>query len=183
MLENKKMENSKINNDTTNIIFSNDLNKRIDELISRYPSNKRKSAMLPVLHEVQNEFDNWLSIPVMNKVAEVLEVTPIEVYEVVSFYSMFNEAPVGKYHLQFCHTSCCALRGAEELIEYTLNKLNVKLGEVTKDNLFSVSGVECLAACGYGPMLQLGDFYHQKLTKEKIDQLIEDCKQGKVKLH
>lgn len=163
--------------------FSAELKSRIKELMSRYPTDKKKSAMLPVLHAVQNAHDNWLSVPVMDKVAEMLGVTPIEVYEVVTFYTMFNEKPVGKYHLQFCRTACCALRKAEELIEYTCKKLNVGLDQVTEDGLFSVTGVECLAACGYGPMLQLGDFYHQELTKEKIDQLIEDCKQGKIKLH
>lgn len=165
------------------INFTDELNSRIAELISRYPEDKRKSAMLPVLHAVQDAHANWLSIPLMDKVAEILNVTPIEVYEVVSFYSMFNQKPVGKYHLEFCRTACCALRKAEDLIEYTCHKLGVELGEITNDGMFSVNAVECLGACGYGPMLQLGDNYHELLTREKIDQLIEDCKQGKINLH
>lgn len=164
------------------IKFTDELNARIKELISRYPGDKRKSAMLPVLHAVQDAHQNWLSVPLMDKVGEILGVTPIEVYEVVSFYSMFNQKPVGKYHLEFCRTACCSLRKAEELIEYTCQKLGVALGEITPDGMFSVSGVECLGACGYGPMLQLGDNYHELLTREKIDQLIEDCRQGKVNL-
>lgn len=149
------------------INFTEALNLRIKELMSRYPSDKKKSAMLPVLHAVQDAHDNWLSVPLMDRVAEILEVTPIEVYEVVTFYTMFNQHPVGKYHLEFCRTTCCSLRKAEDMIEYTCNKLGVKLGEITPDGLFSVSGVECLGACGYGPMLQLGDNYHEELTREK----------------
>lgn len=155
---------------------------RIDELKSRFPEGKKKSALLTILHEVQDENQNWLSIEAMDKVAELLSIKPVEVYEVVSFYSMYNQQPVGKYMFEFCRTSCCVTRGVEDLIEYTLNKLGVKEGEVTPDGLFSVKCTECLGACGYAPMMQLGDFYHEFLTPEKIDQLIEDCKAGKVTL-
>lgn len=156
---------------------------RINELLSHYPADKKKSALLPVLHDVQDAHDNWLSIELMDKVAEILEIKPIEVYEVVSFYTMFNRKPIGKFMFEFCQTSSCCLRGAENLMDYTCDKLGVKLGEITADGLFEVRGVECLGACGYAPMLQLGDFYKENLTKEKIDELIEDCKNGKVSLH
>ena len=151
----------------------------INELISEYPADRKKSALLPVLHAVQDAHDNWLSVPLMDKVAEILEITPIEVYEVVTFYTMYNQKPVGKYQLEFCRTTCCAALKAEEMIEYTCDKLGVKLGEITPDGMFSVTAVECLGACGYGPMLQLGDNFHEHLTKEKIDKLIEDCREGK----
>ena len=140
------------------VVFSERLLKRIADLRSRFPEGKKKSALLTVLHEAQDEHDNWLSVPVMDKVAEVMEITPIEVYEVVTFYSMYNQKPVGKYMLEFCRTSCCALRGAEDMMEYTCKKLGVELNEVTSDGLFSVKGTECLGACGYAPMLQLGDY-------------------------
>jgi len=159
------------------------LMERINELLSHYPADKKKSALLPVLHDVQDAHDNWLSIELMDKVAEILEIKPIEVYEVVSFYTMFNRRPIGKFMFEFCQTSSCCLRGAENLMDYTCEKLGVKLGETTADGLFEVRGVECLGACGYAPMLQLGDFYKENLTKEKIDELIEDCKNGKVSLH
>ncbi|NDW19221.1 NAD(P)H-dependent oxidoreductase subunit E [Dysgonomonas sp. 216] len=165
------------------INITDELTARINELLSHYPADKKKSAMLPVLHAVQDAHDNWLSVELMNKVAEILEVKPIEVYEVVTFYTMFNQKPVAKYMFEFCRTSCCGLRGGEDLMEYTCAKLGVKQGETTADGMFSVVGVECLGACGYGPMLQLGDNYHEKLTKEKIDILIEECKQGKVTLY
>lgn len=160
-----------------------DLQARINELMSRYPSDKKKSAMLPVLHALQDAHEDWLSVELMNKAAEILEVQPIEVYEVVTFYTMFNQKPKGKYMLEFCRTSCCAIRKGEDLMDYTCKKLGVKEGEVTPDGMFSVVGVECLGACGFGPMLQLGDYYHEHLTEDKIDALLEDCKQGKVKLH
>jgi NADH-quinone oxidoreductase subunit E len=156
---------------------------RINELMSHYPEDKRKSALLPVLHEVQDAHDNWLSIELMNKVAEILLIKPIEVYEVVSFYTMFNQKPVGKYMFEFCQTSPCCLNGAENLMDYTCEKLGVNLGETTEDGNFTVVGVECLGACGYAPMMQLGDFYKEHLNVEKIDQLIDDCKNNKIILH
>jgi NADH-quinone oxidoreductase subunit E len=163
-----------------NINMTETLMNRINELISHYPSDKRKSALLPVLHEVQDAHDNWLSIELMDKVAEILEIKPIEVYEVASFYTMFNLKPIGKFMFEFCRTSPCCLNGTENLMDYTCDKLGVKEGEITSDGLFQVVGVECLGACGYAPMLQLGDFYKENLTPEKMDQLIADCKEGKI---
>jgi len=159
------------------------LMKRISELISHYPADKKKSALLPVLHEVQDAHDNWLSFELQDKVAEILEIKPIEVYEVVSFYTMYNQRPIGKYMFEFCQTSACCLNGVENLMDYTCSKLGVNVGEPTADGLFEVRGVECLGACGYAPMLQLGDFYQEHLNEEKIDQLIADCKAGKITLH
>ncbi|MGL5112887.1 MAG: complex I 24 kDa subunit family protein [Flavobacterium sp.] len=159
------------------------LMERINELISHYPEDKRKSALLPVLHEVQDAHDNWLSIELMDKVAKILMIKPIEVYEVVSFYTMFNQRPVGKYMFEFCQTSPCCLNGVENLMDYTCEKLGVSVGEPTTDGLFEVRGVECLGACGYAPMMQLGDFYQEHLTEEKIDKLIDDCKNDIILLH
>ncbi len=159
------------------------LTERINELLSHYPADKKKSALLPVLHEVQDAHDNWLSIELQDKVAEILEIKPVEVYEVVTFYTMFNQKPIGKYMFEFCRTSCCAIRGAEDLMDYTCNKLGIKEGETTPDGMFTVVGVECLGACGYAPMMQIGDYYKEHLTKEKVDALIEECKAGKVDLH
>lgn len=160
-----------------------ELMTRINELISHYPEDKRKSALLPVLHEVQDAHDNWLSYPLMDKVAEILNIKPIEVYEVVSFYTMYNQKPIGKYMFEFCRTSCCAVRGAEDLMDYTCEKLGIKEGETTPDGLFTVVGVECLGACGYAPMMQIGDFYKEHLTKEKVDAIITECREGKINLY
>jgi NADH-quinone oxidoreductase subunit E len=160
--------------------FSDKLQARIKELINHFPEGKQKSALLTVLHEVQDEHHNWLSVPVMDKVAEVLNILPIEVYEVATFYTMYNQKPVGKYMFEFCRTSCCCLKGAEDLIEYTCERLGIEEGGTTPDGLFSVKTTECLGACGYAPMLQLGDYFHEFLTPEKMDKLIEDCKSGRV---
>ena len=103
--------------------------------------------------------------------------------EVVTFYTMFNQRPIGKYMFEFCQTSPCCLNGVEDLMDYTCEKLGVPVGEPTADGLFEVRGVECLGACGYAPMMQLGDFYKEHLNKEKIDQLIADCKDDKIILH
>jgi NADH-quinone oxidoreductase subunit E len=170
-------------NHTQDINITEALMARINELISHYPEDKIKSALLPVLHEVQDAHDNWLSIELQDKVAEILKIKPIEVYEVVTFYTMYNQRPIGKYMFEFCQTACCATRGVEDLMDYTCNKLGVKIGEPTADGLFEVRGVECLGACGYAPMMQLGDTFKEHLTKEKIDQLIDDCKDGKINLH
>ena len=159
------------------------LMSRINELISHYPAGKQKSALLPILHEVQDAHENWLSIELQDKVAEILSIKPIEVYEVVSFYSMYNRRPIGKYMFEFCRTSACCLNGVEDLMDYTCEKLGVGIGETTVDGLFEVRGVECLGACGYAPMMQLGDFYKEHLTKEKVDQIIADCRENKIILH
>ena len=165
------------------INITESLTNRISELISHYPEDKIKSALLPVLHEVQDVHDNWLSIELQDKVAEILKIKPIEVYEVVSFYTMYNQKPIGKYMFEFCQTSPCCLNGVENLMDYTCNKLGVNVGEITQDGMFEVRGVECLGACGYAPMMQLGDFYQEHLTEEKIDQLIVDCRDNKIVMH
>lgn len=157
------------------IQFSDAIMSRIQEYISHFPSGKQKSAILPVLHLVQDEF-GWLSPAIMDKVAEILQIQPVEVYEVATFYTMYNLQPVGKFKLEFCRTSPCCLRGSEDIMEYTLQKLGIKEGEVSADGLFTVVGVECLGACGYAPMMQVGDKYIEHLTTESIDQFIDNCK-------
>ncbi len=160
-----------------------ELMSRIEELCSHYPADKRQSALLPVLHEVQDAHNDWLSTDLQDKVAEIIGIQPIEVYEVVTFYTMYNTRPVGRYMFEFCQTSPCCLNGVENLMDYTCNKLGVKVGQPTIDGMFEVRGVECLGACGYAPMMQLGDFYQEHLTEEKIDQLIVDCRDNKILMH
>ncbi|HEX9981349.1 MAG TPA: NAD(P)H-dependent oxidoreductase subunit E [Flavobacterium sp.] len=170
-------------NITQNINIGEALSARINELISHYPADKRKSALIPVLHEVQDAHDNWLSIELMDRVAEILGIKPVEVYEVVSFYTMFNRKPIGKFMFEFCRTSPCCLNGAENLMDYTCSKLGINMGETTPDGMFTVVGVECLGACGYAPMMQIGDYYHEDLNEAKVDQLIADCRENKINLH
>ena len=158
------------------IQFSDETMKLVNKIISRYPQGKQKSALLPLLHVAQSEFDGWLSTPVMDYVASILDIQPIEVYEVATFYSMFNTEPVGKCLIEVCRTSPCWLRGAEDIVEHLEKKLNIRDGETTPDGLFSLKTVECLGSCGTAPMLQCGADYHENLTNEKVDELVERWK-------
>jgi NADH-quinone oxidoreductase subunit E len=158
------------------IFFSDDKLKKVAEIISRYPDGKQKSALLPVLHMAQDEFGGWLDVPVMDYVATLLNIEPIEVYEVASFYSMYNLKPVGKYMFEVCQTGPCMLNGSDNIIEYIKQKLNIGVGQTTTDGMFTLKTVECLGACGYAPMMQLGKNYREHLTKEKVDAIIEECR-------
>lgn len=157
--------------------FTEEMLGKFAEIVARYPEGRQKSALLPVLHEVQAAH-GWLSTPAMDKVAEYLQLEPIEVYEVATFYTMFFLRPQGKYVLEVCRTGPCCLVGAEHIMKHIEGKLGVKEGEVTSDGMFSWRGVECLAACGYGPVLQIGPTYtfHENLTEEHVDKLIDELK-------
>jgi len=159
------------------VTFSPELIKKFDEIVSRYPKGKQKSGLLPILHLVQAEY-GWVSPPAMDKVAEYLGIQSIEVYEVATFYTMYFMRPQGKYVLEVCRTGPCGIVGAEKIMDHIEEKLGVKEGEVTADGLFSWRGVECLAACGFGPVLQIGPEYtfYEKLTNESVDQLIGDLR-------
>lgn len=158
------------------IQFSDEAYKKIKEITTRYPEGKQKSALIPVLHIAQAESNGWLDVPVMDHVAELLEILPVEVYEVASFYSMFNLNPVGKFSLEVCQTGPCMLRGSDKIIEHIKKRLNIEAGETSADGLITLKVVECLGACGYGPMLQLGKHYRENLTIEKVDELLDELK-------
>ncbi len=158
-----------------NVQFSDEKLNKVSEIIKRYPQGKQKSALLPILHLAQEEFGGWLDTPVMDYVATLLQIEPIEVYEVASFYSMYNLKPVGKYLFEVCQTGPCMLNGSDQIIDYIKQKLNIGVGETTADGLFTLKTVECLGACGYAPMMQLGKTYREHLTKEKVDAIIDEC--------
>jgi NADH-quinone oxidoreductase subunit E len=158
------------------IRFSEQKLAEVQQIIQRYPEGKQKSALLPVLHLAQEEFGGWLDVPVMDYVAELLNITPIEVYEVATFYSMYNMRPVGKYVFEICQTGPCMLRGSDDIIDYIKSKLGIHVGETTEDGLFTLKTVECLGACGYAPMMQLGKTYREHLTPERVDAIIEECR-------
>ena len=158
------------------IAFKQESLDKIKELVSHYPEGKQKSALLPVLHLAQDESDGWLDVPVMDYVAGLLQIEPIEVYEVASFYSMYNLKPVGKYMFQVCQTGPCMLKGSDDIIAYIKQKLNIEVGGTSEDGLFTLKTVECLGACGYAPMMQLGSHYQEHLTKEKVDAIIEELR-------
>ncbi len=156
------------------IKFNEEAMATVNKIIARYPQGKQKSALLPVLHVAQAEFDGWLSPEVMDYVASILNIKPIEVYEVASFYSMFNLKPVGKCLLEVCRTSSCWARGAEDVVKHIEKRLGIKEGETTRDGMFTLKTVECLGSCGTAPMLQCGASFHENLTMEKVDALLDE---------
>lgn len=160
------------------IQFSEDKMAKVQEIIARYPQGKQKSALLPVLHIAQDASGGWLSSDTLDYVASLLQLEPIEVYEVATFYSMYNLKPVGRYMFEVCQTGPCMLNGSDAIIAYISEKLNITPGETTKDGLFTLKTVECLGACGYAPMMQLGKNYREHLTKEKVDAIIEECRKN-----
>ena len=157
------------------IKFSDEKLKKVDEIIARYPEGKSKSALLMILHLAQEEFGGWLSAETMDYVATIMKIEPIEVYEVATFYSMYNLKPVGRYLFEVCQTGPCMIQGSDNIIEYIRKKLGINVGETTPDGLFTLKTVECLGACGYAPMMQLGKHFREHLTPEKVDQIIEEC--------
>lgn len=154
------------------IPFNSETLDLIYRIIKRYPQGRQKSALLPVLHIAQAENNGWLSSEVMDYVASLLDIQPIEVYEVASFYSMFNLQPVGNCMIEVCQTGPCWLKGADELLAHFESKLGIKPGETTPDGRFSLKTVECLAACGNAPVIQVGTEYHENMTIEKADNLL-----------
>jgi len=158
--------------------FSEPQMTEFNRLVARYPEGKQKSALLPVLHLAQESFGGWLSSDTMDYVASLLNIEPIEVYEVATFYSMYNLKPVGKYMFEVCQTGPCMLRGSDDIIAYIGQTLGIKPGETTSDGMFTLKTVECLGACGYAPMMQLGKHYREHLTKEKVDSIIDECRRN-----
>ena len=158
--------------------FSDDKLKEVERIISFYPEGKQKSAVIPVLHLAQQEFGGWLDVPVMDYVASLLNLTSIEVYEVATFYSMFNLKPVGRYMFEVCQTGPCMVSGSDDIIDYIGEKLGIKPGQTTSDGMFTLKTVECLGACGYAPMMQMGKHYKEHLTKQKVDQVIDECRRN-----
>lgn len=156
--------------------FSETQLKRAQELISHYPEGKQKSALIPILHMAQEANGGWLNVEWMDYVAGLLQLEPIEVYEVATFYTMLHTKPVGRYVFEVCQTGPCMLLGSDQIIAYIEGKLGIKPGETTPDGLFTLKTVECLGACGYAPMMQLGNTYREHLTPERVDEIIDTCK-------
>jgi len=148
----------------------------VNKIISRYPEGRQKSALLPLLHIAQAENNGWLSSEIMDYVASLLSIQPIEVYEVASFYSMFNLQPVGNCVIEVCQTGPCWLNGSEAILAHFEKRLGIKAGETTADGRFTIKTVECLAACGNAPVIQVGTEYHENMSTVKADELLEKWK-------
>ncbi|MCX6331948.1 MAG: NAD(P)H-dependent oxidoreductase subunit E [Bacteroidetes bacterium] len=154
--------------------FNKEQMTELNRLVAHYPEGKQKSALLPVLHLAQDSFGGWLPTEAMDYVASLLSIEPIEVYEVATFYSMYHLKPMGKFIFEVCQTGPCMISGSENIIAYIQTQLGIQPGETTKDGLFSLKLVECLGACGYAPMMQVGKIYKEHLTKDKVDAIIAE---------
>lgn len=155
--------------------------KAIADIRSRYPAERSRSALIPLLWLAQREFGGWLSVDAMQLVAETLELPYIRVYEVASFYTMFNLQPVGKHHLQVCTNCACMVRGSDAIVKTITEELHITNGETTPDGLFTLTEVECLGACVAAPMMQVGTHYFTNLDVKKTQRLLQALKKNDPK--
>ena len=155
-----------------------DLKEKVEKIARKYP--ERRSALLPALFLAQKKY-GYLTKETMEEVASILNLQPVQVYEVATFYTMFNKKPVGKYHVQVCTNVSCSLLGSEMIVDCLKKKLGIKSGETTEDKLFTLSEVECLGSCGTAPMMQINDTYYENLTEEKVNNILMELK-GKAEV-
>ncbi len=148
--------------------------EEIERWKSRFPQDRQRSAVIGALHAVQHENDGYLTAELMNDVADYLQLPTIHVYEVATFYSMFQTQPVGRHNVAICTNIACMLRGADDIVAHVENKLGIKTGESTADGrIYLKMEEECLAACCGAPMMMVDHKYHENLTKEKVDELLD----------
>lgn len=158
--------------------FSQDNYKEIEKILKKYPTNYKKSGVIPLLFLAQKQNNNFLSLSAMKKVSQILEIPEMDVFEVASFYSMFNRTPVGKYHLQICKTTPCMLRGSDSITKRCEEILKIKNGQTTKDGMFTIQEVECLGACANAPMMQINNEYiFEDLSPEMMEEFIKNLKE------
>jgi len=167
------------NNEDTPFDFTERNYREIDVILAKYPDNYKASAIIPLLDMAQRQNGNYLTLSAMNKVAKICEVAPMQVYEVATFYTMFNKQKVGKYFIQLCGTTPCMICGSNTIRKTIEDHLGIKNGETTKDGLFTLLEVECLGACVNAPMVQINDDFYEKLTEETTIEVLEACKAGK----
>ena len=161
-------------------VFSKAAKERIPGIIARYA--EKRGALLPLLWLAQEE-QGYVSEEAMKEIAGLLDLTPPQVYETVTFYTMYNRRPIGKYHIQVCRSLMCALVGTDNLLGWIHAKLGIKTGQTTPDGFFTLSQVECLGSCGTGPMMQINDDYYERLTQDKANRALDDLKrEGKCAL-
>ena len=158
-------------------IFNENNLERVKLAIAKYPQGRQKSAVMELLHIAQEQY-GYVSDHVVLEVAKILDIPVTKVREISTFYSMYNQKKVGKYLIQFCGTTPCMLRGAEEILQAILTKLNVSIGQTTKDELFTVIEVECLGACSNAPMMQINNFYYEDLTIENTFSILDKLAKG-----
>ncbi len=162
-----------------NFAYTPENRAEADRVIAKYPAGRQASAVLPLLYIAQRQ-QGWVPRAAMDHVAEILDMAPIRVYEVATFYTMFHLQPVGKYHLQVCRTTPCWLRGADEMTETCKRKLGIGLKETTSDGLFSLVEVECLGACANAPVVQINDDFYEDLDPKKLEWILDELAAGRV---
>ncbi len=160
--------------------FTPDNLARAKAIIAKYPATRAQSALIPLLQLAQQQHDNWLPRAAMDYVAAMLDVPPIRAYEVASFYTMFNRAPVGKHLVQICTTTPCWLRGSDGIKKACHDKLGINPGQTTPDGAFTVMEVECLGACVNAPMVQINDDYYEDLDEKLMGKILDDLQHGKT---
>lgn len=166
------------NNPNTPFEFTPENLKRVETIVANYPEGHKAAAVIPVLDLAQRQH-GWLPISAMNKVADMLGMAQMRVYEVATFYTMFNREPVGKYHIQICTTTPCMLRDSDSILNTIKKSLNIGVGETTEDGMFTLSEVECLGACVNAPMVQINDMYFEDLAVKDMEDILNDIKAGK----
>lgn len=168
--------------------FTMESYKKIDEIMSQFPASRRRSGVLPLLHLAQVQQGGWIPVSAMYKIAKVCEVPPMTVFEVATFYAMYNRKPVGKYHIQFCITTPCMLRGCDDLIHATEKHLNIKMGGTTKDGLFTIGEMECMGCCVNAPMIVVSDYsnppnfsydFYEDLDQDSLFAVLDALRNGK----
>lgn len=158
---------------TVENIIQGSVKERIDRWVSRYPDDQKQSAVMAALRIVQETNGGHLTTELMDQIADYLEMPPIAVYEVATFYGNYEHEPVGKHKICLCNSISCMLRGNDEILAHMEKKLNIKVGEVTEDGRFSIKKVECLGACGGAPMMQIGKTYYENLTETSVDEILD----------
>lgn len=171
-----KVSHKQYRKEGVKVEFTAETLEKVEKIISRYPPDRSKSALLPVMHIAQEELGGYLSVDVMDYVARVLNIQPVEVYEVATFYTQFYIEKKGRFVIEICRTGPCAICGGEKISEYIQKKLSIKDGETTADGLFTLREVECLGACGYAPAMQINTEFYEYLTEQKTDEIIDNLK-------
>jgi len=159
--------------------FSKENLEKAKQIVAKYPKGKQQSAVMPLLDLAQRQHNNWLPRVAMDYVAEFLEMPAMRVYEVATFYSMYNKQPVGEHLIQICRTTPCWLRGSDDITQACKKKLGIKVGETTADEQFTLVEVECLGACANAPMVQINDYYYEDLTPDSLCEIIDELASGK----
>ena len=154
--------------------FSSEIIEEMNSHVAKYPADRTRSALIPLLMLVQRE-RGWIDNPGVNFLAKFLNIEVTDVWETATFYSMFNMRPVGRHHIQICKTLSCRITGEPDITEHICSKLGIHPGETTEDGKYTVTMVECLGSCGTAPMMQIGFDYHEDLTVEKVDKILAEC--------